>query len=39
MSASVFQPGFREWLSGVPPKQTEFAWDKIRNRSSVFVGI
>jgi len=35
MSASVFQSGFREWLPGVPPKQTEFAWEKIRNHSSV----
>jgi len=37
---SVFQPafrgtsGFREWLPGVPLKQTEFAWDEIRNHSS-----
>jgi len=36
---SVFQPGFRgtsgfsEWLPGVPPKQTEIAWDEIRNYS------
>jgi len=36
---SVFQPGFRgssgfrEWLPEVPPKQTEIAWDEIRNHS------
>jgi len=36
MSASGFQPGFRERLPGV---QTEFAWDKIGNHSSVFVAI
>jgi len=33
-SASGCQ-GFREWLPGVPPKQTEIAWDEIRNHSSV----
>jgi len=26
--------GFREWLPGVLPKQTDFAWDEIRSRSS-----
>jgi len=37
--ASVFQPGFcgtlgfREWLPGVPPKQTEFARVEICNHS------
>ena len=38
---SVFQPGFRgtsvfrEWLPGIPPKQTEtkFTWDEIHNHS------
>ena len=30
-----FQSGFREWLPGVPLKQTEIAWDDIRNHSSV----
>jgi len=29
---SVFQPGFREWLPGVPPKQAEIAWDEILNQ-------
>jgi len=38
---SVFQPafretsGFREWLPGVRPKQTEIAWDEIRDHSSM----
>jgi len=38
---SAFQPGFlgisgfHEWLTGVPPKQTEFAWDEIRDHSSM----
>ena len=32
---SVFQPGFREWLPGVPQKQTEGAWDEISNHSSM----
>jgi len=38
--SSVFLPGFRrtlgfrEWLPGVRPKQTEIAWDEIRNHSS-----
>jgi len=31
--ASVFQAGFSEWLSGVSPKETEIAWDEIRNHS------
>jgi len=37
----VFQPGFRgtsgflEWLPGFPPKQTEVAWDKVGNHSSM----
>jgi len=41
LQSSVFQPGFRgtsgfrEWLSGVPPKQTEIAWGEIRNHSSM----
>jgi len=30
-----FSTGFREWLPGVPPKQTEIAWDEIRNHSSM----
>ena len=39
--ASVFQPrfrgtsGFREWLPGIPLKQTEIAWDEIRNHTSM----
>ena len=28
-----FQPEFRKWMPGVPPKQTEIAWDEIRNHS------
>jgi len=38
---SVCQPGFRgtlgfrEWLPGVPPKQTEIAWNEIRNHSAM----
>jgi len=32
---SVFQPGFREWLPGVPPKGIEIAWDEISNHSSM----
>jgi len=32
---SVFQPGFREWLPGLPPKQTEIAWDEICDHSSM----
>jgi len=31
--ASVFQAGYSEWLSGVSPKETEIAWDEIRNHS------
>jgi len=40
---SGFQPGFRgtsgfhEWLTGATPKQTEFAWDEIRNHSSMWL--
>jgi len=26
---------FREWLPGVPPKQTEISWDESRNHSSM----
>ena len=32
---SVFQPGFREWLPGVPPKQTWIAWNETSNHSSM----
>ena len=31
---SVFQPGFREWLPGVQPKESEIAWNEIRYYSS-----
>jgi len=34
---SGFQPGFRMWLPGVPPMQTEFSWDEIRNHSSMLL--
>jgi len=33
--ASVFQPGFHEWLPGAPRKGTEIAWDEISNHSSM----
>ena len=42
---SVFQPGFhetsgfREWLPGVPPKQTEISWDEIRKHASTYVDL
>jgi len=34
MESSVFQSGDREWLPGVAAKQTDVAWDKIRDHSS-----
>jgi len=37
--SSVFQPGFREWLTRLPSKQTEIAWDEIGNQFYVVVAM